>query len=382
MDQNNIKAVRSVFKEHFSTEPAIFFSPGRINLIGEHTDYNLGYVMPAAIDRGITIGIGLSTSKRSTLISTAFPEHIQFDTNADDARGEHHWSSYVLGVIAEMKKYKGRFPQLDMVIASDLPIGSGLSSSAALENAVSFGLNHCLQLELEKIELAKIGQRTENLHIGIDCGIMDQFAGLFGKKDQLIFLDCRNLEYEHLKWPFDDHEILLVDSKVSRELVGSEFNKRKESCNNAARACGKKSLRELDMETFELCKHLISENDFRKARYVIDENLRVLSCAKAIRSSDIEELGNLMVKSHIGLREEYEVSCRELDFLVDRALENPGVVGSRMMGGGFGGCTINLVSKHVVPTLQHAVSKAYREQFNKVCEFYLVKLWNGTYQIQ
>ena len=337
--------------------------------------------MPGAIDRGITLGLGLSSGEQSTWISTDFQEQIQIDVNIDEKRGAQHWPAYIHAVIAEIKKIAGNCPQLNMVIASDLPIGSGLSSSAALENAVSYGLNECLGLGLEKIDLAGIGQRAENLHIGIDSGIMDQFAGLFGKKDHFIFLDCENLDYKYLKWPFNAFEILLVNSNVQRELVDSQFNLRKQSCKRVAEVCAKHSLRELNMDTLKHFKNEISYGDFRKAMFIIEENKRVQQSALAIEALNAEEIGKLMSRSHIGLRDRYEVSCPELDFLVEEASGHPGVIGSRMMGGGFGGCTINLIERDAIPRFEKAVIEAYHNKFKNSCEIYKVNLSDGTHQM-
>ncbi|MBT8270756.1 MAG: galactokinase [Flavobacteriaceae bacterium] len=382
MNLDITQELRSIFKRYFKSEPALFFSPGRINLIGDHTDYNMGLVLPGAIDRGITVALGLSSSTRSKLISTTFHEHIEFDVNDLNPRTENHWSDYVIGVIAEIKKFTIECPQLHIVVGSDLPIGCGLSSSAALENAISFGLNACLELQLEKIELAKIGQRTENEHIGVESGIMDQFIGLFGKKDHLILLDCQALHHKLLKWPFTDVEIVLVNSKVRRELVDSQFNKRRQSCFQVAKACGKHSLREVNIELLENNKHKISKNDLRKARFVLEENQRVHKSGESIESADISTLGKAMVDSHAGLRDKYNVSCPELDFLVDQALKQPEVLGSRMMGGGFGGCTINLIKRSTFREFRKSISQSYETKFQKTCDLYSVNLSDGTHQIQ
>ncbi len=370
----------SVFRSHFGTEPVMFFSPGRINLIGEHTDYNQGYVMPAAIDRGIILCIGYSFVSDSTLISAEFDQRISFDINRPEINPSN-WTAYVMGVIKELKHRAGHLPQLNLVLGSDLPMGSGLSSSAALENAVSFGMNKFLDLGLERAELARIGQATENDHLGLESGIMDQFAGLFGREDHLLLLDCGSLNHEYIRWDNDDLGFLLIDTKVSRRLAHSAYNDRKQSCSRVAAICGMDSLRGLDLERLLGFKDKLSEEDFRLAKYVIEENERVLMAAHSIRKRNFRQVGLLMKETHSGLRNDYRVSCEELDFLVENTEENDSVLGARMMGGGFGGCTINLVKTNSIEDFGHRMSTLYNARFGKNCKLHSVNLSSGVCQI-
>ncbi|MBT8256831.1 MAG: galactokinase [Bacteroidia bacterium] len=381
MDSELINIVKAQYKRTFGDRPLLVFSPGRINLIGEHTDYNNGFVMPAAIDKGIAMALSVSKESNSTIISKNFKETIELDINDKKLESNNHWSDYIRGVVLEFQKLVPVMPQIKAVIGSDLPIGAGMSSSAAILNAISFGLNLLFDLGLDKLELARLGRKAENKFVGVQSGLMDQFTGLFGKKEHLIILDCQSLDYKFIKWPFNGYSLILVDSMVRRDLKNSSFNQRKQNCSEVAGHFGKNSLRDLDMIQLDKRKNEIKEEKYRQARFVLNENQRVHDASKAIINAEMDTLGQLMIDSHHGLKNEYEVSCDQLDFLVESLIKHKGVKGARMMGGGFGGCTINLIKEDEIPGFQIEIQNKYQRRLGKTCHFYDVNLSDGTHQI-
>ncbi len=331
------------FDQRFGGKGTLYASAGRINLIGEHTDYNGGFVFPGAIDKVIMADIRPNGTDTVNLYSIDLDEKSSFGLSEEDAPSQQ-WARYVFGVCRETLKRGGVVKGFDAVFAGNVPLGAGLSSSAALESCFAYALNDLFNSNsIEKFELAKIGQSTEHNYCGVNCGIMDQFASVFGKKDCLIRLDCRSLEYEYFPFSIDGHRLVLVDSVVKHELVDSPYNKRRQSCERVAKRLGIDSLRDAEMADLEAVKGDISAEDYMRAKFVIEEKERVLDVCDALNRGDIDTVGRLMYETHRGLSKDYEVSCEELDFLNDIAREC-GVVGSRIMGGGFGGCTINLVA--------------------------------------
>ncbi|OUO23079.1 MULTISPECIES: galactokinase [unclassified Alistipes] len=345
------------FRELYGEGASLFTSPGRINLIGEHTDYNGGFVFPGAVDKGIMAAIRPNGTERVRAWSLDMNEASEFGLGEADKPAQS-WARYIFGVCREVQKRGGRIGGFDTVFAGDVPLGAGMSSSAALESTYAFALNELWQCGIDKFELAKIGQATEHNYCGVNCGIMDQFASVFGKRGNLIRLDCRSLEYEY--FPFDPkgYRLVLLDSRVKHELVGSPYNDRRASCERVARVLGQEFLRGATMEQLDAVKGQISEEDYKRARYVIGEECRVLDVCDALGRGDYETVGRRMYETHWGMSKDYEVSCEELDFLVEVA-EACGVTGSRIMGGGFGGCTINLVKDE---RYDDFIAKA-REQF-------------------
>ena len=357
MNKNMKEQLLAKFRELYGEGASLFTSPGRINLIGEHTDYNGGFVFPGAVDKGIMAAIRPNGTERVRAWSLDMNEASEFGLGEADKPAQS-WARYIFGVCREVQKRGGRIGGFDTVFAGDVPLGAGMSSSAALESTYAFALNELWQCGIDKFELAKIGQATEHNYCGVNCGIMDQFASVFGKRGNLIRLDCRSLEYEY--FPFDPkgYRLVLLDSRVKHELVGSPYNDRRASCERVARVLGQEFLRGATMEQLDAVKGQISEEDYKRARYVIGEERRVLDVCDALGRGDYETVGRRMYETHWGMSKDYEVSCEELDFLAEVA-EACGVTGSRIMGGGFGGCTINLVKDE---RYDDFIAKA-REQF-------------------
>lgn len=340
------KKIRATFAEKFGEPGTLYASAGRINLIGEHTDYNGGFVFPGAIDKVIMAEIRPNGTDKVRVFSIDIDEMAEFGLNEEDAPTQS-WARYIFGICREIIKRGGTVKGFDAVFAGNVPLGAGLSSSAALESCFAFALNDLFNdNRIEKFELAKIGQSTEHNYCGVNCGIMDQFASVFGKKGNLMRLDCRSLEHEYFPFNPEGYKLVLLDSRVKHELKDSPYNKRRESCERVAKKLGVETLRDADMDMLNAIKDEISAEDYSRAKYVIEEKERVLAVCDALVAGDYDTVGKKMYETHRGLSKDYEVSCEELDFLNDVAKEM-GVTGSRIMGGGFGGCTINLVADDV-----------------------------------
>ena len=349
----------ALFSERFGTTPVFYASSGRINLIGEHTDYNGGFVFPGAIDKYIMAAINVNGTDKVRVYSADLKEYSEFGLQEDEAP-QQQWARYIFGVCREVIKRGFTVKGFDTVFAGNVPLGAGLSSSAALESCFAFAMNDMFnENKIDKFELAKIGQSTEHNYCGVNCGIMDQFASVFGKKNCLMRLDCRSLEYEYFPFDPQGYRMVLLNSKVKHELVDSPYNKRRASCERVAHMLGVETLRDATMEMLDAKRDEIGEEDYKRAKYVIGEKQRVLDVCDALERGDYETVGERMYETHYGLSRDYEVSCEELDYLNDIAKEC-GVTGSRIMGGGFGGCTINLVKEDLY---DHFVAVA-REKFN------------------
>ncbi|MDE6148029.1 MAG: galactokinase [Bacteroidales bacterium] len=351
------------FRTLFSEEGDFFASAGRINLIGEHTDYNGGFVFPGAIDKGMIAEIRLNGTGTVRAFALDLDEYCEFGMNEEDAPVQS-WARYIFGVCREIIKRGGKISGFDTVFSGDVPLGAGMSSSAALESTFAFALDNLFALGIDKFELARIGQSTEHNYCGVKCGIMDQFASVFGKKGHLMRLDCRSMEFEY--FPFDPaqhgYRLVLLNSLVKHELVGSPYNDRRASCERVAKVLGQEFLRGATMEQLEAVKDKISEEDYMRARYVIGEEKRVLDVCEALGKGDYETVGKRMYETHWGMSRDYEVSCEELDFLASLA-EESGVTGSRIMGGGFGGCTINLVKEELYDGFIAKAKSAFAEKY-------------------
>lgn len=375
------KKVSEAFASHFGGEGTLYASAGRINLIGEHTDYNGGFVFPGAIDKVIMADIRPNGTDKVNLYSIDLNESSTFGLNEEDAPAQQ-WARYVFGVCRETIKRGGSVKGFDAVFAGNVPLGAGLSSSAALESCFAFALNDLFNNNsIDKFELAKIGQSTEHNYCGVNCGIMDQFASVFGKKDCLIRLDCRSLEFEYFSFRIDGYRLVLVDSVVKHELVDSPYNKRRQSCENVARRLGIDTLRDANMNMLDSIKDEISAEDYMRAKFVIEEKERVLDVCDALNRGDIETVGKLMYETHRGLSKDYEVSCEELDYLNDIAHEC-GVTGSRIMGGGFGGCTINLVSDSLYDNFISTVTAKFNERYGHQPKIYDVVISDGARRVE
>lgn len=373
--------ISEAFASHFGGEGTFYTSAGRINLIGEHTDYNGGFVFPGAIDKVIMAEIRPNGTEKVNLYSVDLNDSASFGLNEADAPSQQ-WARYIFGVCRETIKRGGSVKGFDAVFAGNVPLGAGLSSSAALESCFAFAINDLFNDNtIDKFELAKIGQSTEHNYCGVNCGIMDQFASVFGKKDCLIRLDCRSLEFEYFPFKLDGYRLVLVDSVVKHELVDSPYNKRRQSCENVARRLDIDTLRDADMEMLDAVKADISAEDYMRAKFVIEEKERVLDVCEALNRGDIETVGKLMYATHHGLSKDYEVSCEELDYLNDIAKEC-GVTGSRIMGGGFGGCTINLVADGIYDNFIATVTEKFNARYGHQPKIYDVVISDGARRVE
>ena len=374
----NVSNVSAKFREKFSVDGELFASPGRINLIGEHTDYNGGFVFPGAIDKGMVAAIRLNDTERVRAYAIDLDAYAEFGLNEEDAPSEG-WARYIFGVCREIQKRGGKIAGFDTAFSGDVPLGAGMSSSAALESTFANALNELFSLGIDRFELARIGQSTEHNYCGVKCGIMDQFASVFGKAGHLMRLDCRSMEFEY--FPFDPeahgYKLVLLDSVVKHALVGSPYNDRRASCERVAAVLGQEFLRGATMEQLDAIKDKISEEDYMRARYVIGEEQRVLDVCEALKRNDYETAGKRMYETHWGMSKDYEVSCEELDFLATVA-EECGVTGSRIMGGGFGGCTINLVKSDLYDSFIATAKARFNEKYGHEPKVYSVVISDGA----
>ena len=373
------------FKTLFGNEGEFFASAGRINLIGEHTDYNGGYVFPGAIDKGIIAEIALNGSDKVCAFSLDMDEYVEFGLNEED-KPHQSWACYLFGVCRETIKRGGKVAGFNTVFAGDVPLGAGLSSSAALESTYAFAINELNGNGIDRFELAKIGQSTEHNYCGVKCGIMDQFASCFGREGSLIRLNCKTLEYKYFPFNPKGYRLVLVDSCVKHELASSAYNNRRQSCENAAAAIRKNHP---EVEFLSDAKRLwldevrsdIPQEDFLRAEYVIGEVQRVLDVCDSLERADYETVGELMYQTHFGLSHLYEVSCEELDFL-NKLARKMEVTGSRVMGGGFGGCTINLVKEELYQDFVDAAIEKFTQKFGHAPKIYDVVISDGARKLQ
>jgi galactokinase len=384
MKKKLIKNTSLHFEKIFQKTPDyIFLSPGRINIIGEHIDYNDGFVLPAAINKYICFAISKNENSECKIIAKDLNETYDFNWNDKLKPIEKMWANYILGVIHQLKEIEFNKQGFNMVFSSTIPMGAGLSSSAALECGVGFAMNSIFNLGLSKKEITLIGQKSEHTFVGVNCGIMDQFASVFGKKNKVIKLDCNTLEYEYHKADFNNYSLLLLDSNVKHTHLTSGYNVRRQEVEEGLsiikqhypevktyRNCNEKMV-------FEL-RDKLGETLFKRCYFVVKEIQRVQDAVIAIENSDFKKLGKLMTETHIGLSKEYEVSCDEIDFLVDSVKNENSVLGSRMMGGGFGGCSINLVEKGSENELINKIASQYKTTFGIDLKSYKVKISKGT----
>lgn len=378
MDTQLVQKVSESFAKNFSSEPVLIYSPGRINIIGEHTDYNAGFVFPAAIDKGIVAAIQKSESNVSTAIAIDMDETYQFDTANLDTSNLSSWHAYVVGVVAEAQKLGKTVGNFNVSFGGNIPDGAGMSSSAALENSIVFGINELFDLGLTKYEMILISQAAEHNYVGVKCGIMDQYASMFGIKNSALLLDCRTAQAEPFTIDFKDYQLLLFNTNVKHKLSDSAYNDRRAVCEKTAKMLKMDALRDATETDLEKVKDQLSDEDYQKVLYVVQENARAEAAAIAMKKGDLEELGLLIYGSHNGLQHQYKVSCDELDFLVDLSKENSDILGARMMGGGFGGCTINLIKKTAVADFKEKAVAAFTEKFGFACSPYEVALSDGT----
>ncbi len=377
----DINLVKKAFADHFEGKCGVYASPGRINLIGEHTDYNGGFVFPGAVDCGIVAAILPNGLDKVRAYSIDMDELAEFGLNEEDAP-QQGWAKYIFGVCREMAKLGVEVKGFDCAFAGDVPLGAGMSSSAALESTFAFAVNELFaEGKIVKFALAKVGQMTEHHYVVVNCGIMDQFASVFGKKGNLMRLDCRSMEFEYFPFNPQGYKLLLVNSVVKHELVDSPYNKRRESCERVAKHLGVETLRDAEFEDLERVKGEISEEDYKRAKYVIGEKQRVLDVCDALIKGDYETVGQRMYQTHWGMSKDYEVSCEELDFLAELA-EKCGVTGSRIMGGGFGGCTINLVKEELYDNFVATAKKEFAAKYGHEPKIYDVVISDGSRRLE
>ena len=374
--------VKTTFENTFKTEPLLIFSPGRINIIGEHTDYNDGFVFPAAVNKGIALAIQKTDAKYCSALALDMGNTLEFTLDKLTPHQEGSWENYILGVIFEIQKTKKISQNFNIIFKGNIPSGAGMSSSAALENSVVYGLNELLKLNLTKLEMILISQKAEHNYVGVKCGIMDQYASMFGIKNNALLLDCRTITAKPFEIDFKDHQLLLINTNVKHSLSDSAYNNRRAVCESISKQLGIKALRDATETDLMTIRHKVTPEDYQKACYVIQENNRAIQASKAIKNNNLKTLGKLIYESHYGLQHQYKVSCDELDFLVEQAKLNRHVLGARMMGGGFGGCTINLVEKNNIQDFVETTTVAYKKQFNKTCSAYFIELSKGTHLVK
>jgi len=374
--------VQAEFARRFQQTPLMVRSPGRVNLIGEHTDYNEGFVLPAAVDKAIYFALSSRADGRCDLYALDLKDSYRAELARLEKSGKG-WPDYLLGVVDQIQKAGHAIPGFNCVFGGDVPIGSGMSSSAAIEGGLAFALNRLFDLGIPPLDLVKLAQKAENDFVGVRCGIMDQFINIFGRPGHVLKLDCRSLEYTY--YPFDrkDLRIVLCDTKVKRELASSEYNVRRRQCEEGVSVLGKyrpgiKSLRDVTPELLESRKTEFDPVIYKRCHYVVMENQRVEEACQDLENSDFISFGRRMNSSHAGLRDDYQVSSAELDILVDAAQGVKGVLGSRMMGAGFGGCTINLVEETAVEALVEAATRAYQARMKADPRVFVSRLSSGT----
>lgn len=375
------------YNELFDGDPSLYASPGRVNLIGEHTDYNEGFVLPGAIDKAIYLAIRPNQTSTINAYSLDYEQMVSFVPSRE--RLDEHWANYILGVVMELRETGAETGGFDCVFGGDIPLGAGLSSSAALESVFAFALNDLFGFGRSLAQLARIGQLAEHNYAGVRCGIMDQFASLHGQQGKLIKLDCRSLDVEMI--PFDPqkagYRLVLIDSMVKHSLASSEYNVRRQQCEAGVAVVKQKhpevnSLRDISPQMLAECQGEMEPIVFQRCQYVIEENLRLLRACEAMKQNDLITFGQMMFGSHQGLRHQYEVSCKELDFLADMAAGEPGILGARMMGGGFGGCTINLVSEKAHDDFIKKATTRFLEKFGQEPRVYDVVISDGARKLR
>jgi len=372
----DLDKLSSLFTTRFGGQGTAYFAPGRINLIGEHTDYNGGFVFPGAVEQGITAVVRPNGGRTVHLYAADLEQECTFDVDSmvwpDDVNFR-----YVYGVVREMMAAGVNVEGFDAVYGGDVPLGAGMSSSAALESCFATALNDLYDGQLDRMAMARVGQATEHKYVGVKCGIMDQFASMHGRKDHLVRLDCRSGHFEYYPWNPVDYRLVLVNSCVRHELVGSPYNERRASCERVASMARVETLRDCTWAMLHRLRVRIDAVDYRRATYVLGEYDRVMAVCDALETGDYEEVGHQMNLTHEGLKRKYEVSCPELDFLVSEA-RRMGVSGSRMMGGGFGGCTINLVRDELCDRFLDEVQQTYRARFGIDCKPIPVAIGDGA----
>lgn len=383
---NLAESVDTAFQERFKEQPVLFRSPGRVNLIGEHTDYNMGYVLPAAIDKSIYFAITPNKDQHCKVYALDMQDEYEFVLN-DLQFTKSGWPNYLMGVVDQFIKARFDMRGFNCVFGGDIPIGAGMSSSAAIEAGLAFALNYIFKLRIDNLSLVKLAQKAENEFVGVRCGIMDQYINIFGKRDNVLRIDCRSLEYEYYPFAFHNVSLVLFDTRVSHSLASSEYNRRREECSEGVEIIKSKypnvhHLRDVSIDMLQTCRHNMDRAGYRRCKYVVEENNRVLSACAELEKGNLKAFGEHMFRTHEGLSKDYEVSCKELDYLVECVKDNPHVFGSRMMGGGFGGCTINLIETDSIDSTTQRVLKEYKKKFGIEAIPYMTKIGGGTTRVE
>jgi galactokinase len=379
--ESPVDVLAALFREMYASSPNIFRAPGRVNVIGEHTDYNDGFVMPAAIELSTWVAAAKRDDRMVETYSGYFNEKIILSLDELAGPPRRHWSDFARGVAATLESAGHKLTGANLVIHGEVPLGAGLSSSASLEVATALALTSLSGITLPRLELAKLCQKAEHEYVGTRCGIMDQFIATFGAAGHALLLDCRSLEYQPLPIP-SDVRLVVCNSMVKHELASGEYNRRRADCEIGVKLLQQNlpeihALRDVEIADLEAHRQALSTTVYRRCRHVVTENQRVLAAAKALQSGDADRFGHLMYRSHASLRDDYEVSCRELDLLVHLASSSPGVYGARMTGGGFGGCTINLVKSDAADTFKAHITEAYLEATGVAPEIYICEPAEG-----
>jgi galactokinase len=379
---NIVNRIEEKFKKCFVEQPLLVRSPGRVNLIGEHTDYNMGYVLPAAIDKAIYFAIMPRSDRQCNVYAMDMNDEHVF--SIDDLQfSKKGWPNYLMGVVDQFIKSKYSIRGFNCVFGGDIPIGAGLSSSAAIEAGLAFAVNNMFKLQMDPLSLVKLAQKAENEFVGVRCGIMDQFINIFGTQDNVLRIDCRSLEYKYYPFAFNTISLVLFDTRVSHSLASSEYNRRREECSKGVSIIKKKfpevtSLRDVSIDLIEKSRSFMNPTIYWRCKYVVEENDRVLKACKELERGNLKAFGAFMNQTHEGLKRDYEVSCKELDFLKTLVQDKPQVYGSRMMGGGFGGCTINLIENNGIEEISIYAAEKYKEKFNIDLKTYVTSIGSGT----
>ncbi len=374
--------VAAQFREMFGSSARIFRAPGRVNLIGEHTDYNDGFVMPAALEFYTWVAAAKREDRVLEAYSALFGEKISLSLDTLDGPPRRHWSDFIRGVAAALQNSGYKLAGANLVIHGEVPLGAGLSSSASLEVATALALSSLAGIDVPRLELMKLCQKAEHEFVGTRCGIMDQFVAVYGATGHALMLDCRSLEYQLLPMPHD-LRLVVCNSMVRHELASGEYNRRRADCEEGVKILqphlpGIRALRDVEVADLETWKHLLPATVYRRCRHVIMENQRVLAAAKALQSGEADRFGQLMYQSHASLRDDYQVSCRELDLLVELASSRPGVYGARMTGGGFGGCTVNLLRAETSDSFKEHIVREYHDATGIIPEIYVCEPGQGA----
>ncbi len=378
----NTESIKLAFIKHFNHEPIIVKSPGRINIIGEHTDYNEGYVLPAAINKAIYVAVSRRSDQEIHLYAASYAEKVESNV-CELKKSSKSWANYILGVADQLQKWDYNIGGFNLYIDGDVPLGAGLSSSAAVECATAYALIELFSLSVPKLDIAKIAQKAEHTFAGVNCGIMDQFASVFGKKSNAVLLDCKSLKHHYIPLKLDGYSLVLLNTNVKHSLADSAYNRRRQQCEQGVawikeNVVKVNSLRDVDLKMLDKYVKSKDEDVYQKCRFVVEENERVLKAIEQLKSGDIKGLGQALFETHDGLSRAYRVSCEELDFLVESVKSLPYVLGARMMGGGFGGCTLNIVETNKVDEFIEKLQNAYKKEFLIKLDAYGVEVEDGT----